>query len=53
MALLSRLGRWLGPILVALYGVYYWDVIADRRYFTGDVSLQGKVTIVTGRYKEL
>ena len=48
MALLWRLFKWLVPILVALYGVYYWRVFASRRYFEGDIELKGKTAIVTG-----
>ncbi|XP_038059954.1 retinol dehydrogenase 11-like [Patiria miniata] len=48
MALLSRLLSWLVPILVVLYAVFYWQVITNRKYFTNDVKLNGKTTIVTG-----
>ncbi|XP_022096266.1 retinol dehydrogenase 13-like [Acanthaster planci] len=48
MAFLYRLWKLLVPTLVVLYAVYYWHVIAGRRYFTGDVSLKGKMAIVTG-----
>ena len=49
MACLSATIKWVLPILVALYGVYYWQIIASRRYFTSDVVLDGKTVIVTGR----
>ncbi|XP_038059956.1 retinol dehydrogenase 11-like [Patiria miniata] len=48
MALLSRVCKWLVPILVVLYAVFYWQVITNRKYFTNDVKLNGKTTIVTG-----
>ncbi|XP_071790879.1 retinol dehydrogenase 12-like [Asterias amurensis] len=48
MACLSATIKWVLPILVALYGVYYWHIIASRRYFTSDVVLDGKTVIVTG-----
>ncbi|XP_071790150.1 retinol dehydrogenase 12-like isoform X2 [Asterias amurensis] len=48
MACLSAIIKWVLPILVALYGVYYWQFIASRRYFNSDVVLDGKTVIVTG-----
>ncbi|XP_033628128.1 retinol dehydrogenase 13-like [Asterias rubens] len=48
MACLSAIIKWVLPILVALYGVYYWQFIASRRYFVSDVVLNGKTVIVTG-----
>ncbi|XP_071790227.1 retinol dehydrogenase 12-like [Asterias amurensis] len=48
MACLSATIKWVLPILVALYGVYYWQFIASRRYLTSDVVLNGKTVIVTG-----
>ena len=52
MAFLWRLVKWFVPILVALYGVYYWRVFASRRYFEGDIELKGKTAIVTGTFNE-
>ena len=49
MACLSAIIKWVLPILVALYGVYYWQFIASRRYFVSDVVLNGKTVIVTGK----
>ncbi|XP_022096249.1 retinol dehydrogenase 13-like [Acanthaster planci] len=40
--------RYSVPIVVALYGVYYWYMFSSRKYFTGDVTLEGKTAIVTG-----
>ena len=49
MACLSAIIKWVLPILVALYGVYYWQFIGSRRYFNSDVVLDGKTVIVTGK----
>ncbi|XP_022096265.1 retinol dehydrogenase 12-like [Acanthaster planci] len=48
MASLSSSLRYLVPVLIAAYAVYYWYVFARLKYFTGDVDLKGKTVIITG-----
>ena len=41
--------RWVMAVLVALYAVYYWVVIRNQCVYKGDVGLNGKTAIVTGK----
>ena len=41
--------KWLVPILVVLYGVYYYHLVANSCHYKSDVKLDGKTVIITGK----